>query len=351
MAFNRPKLSDINNRIKADIETRLNTGKLLAASFLGVLATAYAGAVHLLHGHIEWATRQLFPDTAEAEFLARWASIWGVERTPATYSTGNVTFTGSNGTVLPAGVRLKRADGSFYLTTAGGTVSSGTLTVAVKAVNAGSAGDSIAASSLELVNSIAGIDTSAVVAAGGITGGEDSESDASLRSRVLDRIQQPPHGGAEFDYIKWAKEVNGVTRAWAYPLAMGVGTVTVTFVLDNETDIIPDSTKVAEVQSYIDAPSRAPVTADVTVFAPTAVPIDFEITLSPDTSEVRANVEESLKDLLRREAEPSGTILISKIREAVSVAAGENDNTVTAPAANVTHATGEIATFGSITWG
>ena len=43
-------------------------------------------------------------------------------------------------------------------------------------------------------------------------------------------------------------------------------------------------------------------------------------------------------------------ILISKIREAVSVAAGETDNTVTVPAADVTHTAGQIATFGTITW-
>jgi len=350
MAFNRPKLSDINSRIKADIETRLNTGKLLAASFLGGMATSYAGAVHSLHGHIVWATRQLFPDTADAENLDRWASIWGVERTPATFSVGNVTFTGSNGTIVPTGVRLKRSDGAFYLTTASGTIVAGVVTIAVKAVNAGAAGDMDAGVSLELVNSIAGIDTTATTAAGGLTNGEDSESDASLRVRVLDRIQQPPHGGAQFDYVTWAKEVNGVTRAWAYPLAMGAGTVTVTFVLDNEDDIIPDSAKVAEVQAYIDDPIRKPVTAEVTVFAPTPVELDFTIQLSPDSAEVRANVEESLRDLLRREAEPGATILISKIREAVSVAAGENDNTVTSPSANVTHAAGEIAIFGAITW-
>jgi len=350
MPFARPTLSNIVSRIKGDIETRLSTGKLTPMSFLSIIATALAGAVHLLHGHIAWATRQLFPDTAEDEFLVRWASIWGIEKTAAVYAIGDITVTGTNGTVILTGTRFKRSDGAFYTSTESATIAGGTASFAVKAVNAGTTGNAEAGTSLSLVNSQSGVNSDAVVAAGGITNGEDSETDESLRSRLIDRIQQPPHGGALFDYVKWAKEVNGVTRAWAYPLAMGAGTVSLTFVMDEEEDIIPDAGKVEEVQDYIDAPTRRPVTAAVTVFAPTAVPLDFEITLSPNTSEVQESVEESLKELLKRDAEPGGTILISRIREAVSVAAGEADNIVSEPAANVAHDTGEIAVFGEITW-
>lgn len=350
MPFARPTLSNIISRIKADIETRLSTGKLTPRSFLSIIATAIAGAAHLLHGHIAWAIKQLFPDTAEKEYLARWASIWGIDKTAASFASGYITVNGANGTLVPSGLRFKRADGVFYITTESATISAGTATIEVQAINAGLSGNAEAGTSLTLVNSLSGLNTAAVVAAGGITNGADSESDESLRARLLDRIQQPPHGGAKFDYEKWAKEVNGVTRAWAYPLAMGPGTVTLTFVMDGETDIIPDAGKVEEVQDYIDDPHRRPVTAALTVFAPTAVPLDFEISISPDTAEVRAAVEESLRELLKRDAEPSGTILISRIREAVSVASGESDNTVISPTANVTHGAGEIATFGEITW-
>lgn len=348
MSFLRPALAEIVARIESDIETRLNTGRLLAQSFLAIMARAYAGAVHLLYFYISWAVLQLFPDTAEAEFMTRWAAIWGVARTPATFADGDVTFTGVNGTLVPEGVRLKRSDGAFFLTTESGTISGGQVSLAVQAVNAGTAGNTAAAGVLVLVNSISGVNTNAVAAAGGITGGLDAESDESLRVRLLDRIQQPPHGGALFDYVKWAKEITGVTRAWAE--STFEGTVTVRFVMDGLSNIIPDSGKVAEVQAYIDSPYRRPATADVTVVAPTAVPLNFTIDLNPDTADIRAAVTESLKDLIRRTAEPGGTILISKIREAVSVAAGENDNIVTVPASNVTHTAGQIATMGTITW-
>lgn len=350
MAWNRPSLPEIVSRILSDVETRLATGKLLARSFLAIMARAYAGAVHLVYGYIAWAIQQLFPDTAIAEYMTRWASIWGVQRTAATYATGNVIFTGVNGTVVPEGTRLKRSDGAFFLTTASGAVTGGSVTIAVKAVNAGSAGNTPGSSAIAMVNAIAGISTGATTDASGLTGGLDSESDESLRAKLIDRIQQAPHGGALFDYVKWAKEVAGVTRAWAYSNPTGLGTVGLTFVMDGLPDNIPDAGKVAEVQAYIDDPSRRPATADLTVYAPIGVPLDFTIEISPDTADVRAAVEESLRDLLRRTAEPGGTILLSKIREAVSVAAGENDNSVTVPSADVTHTTGQIATFGVITW-
>ncbi len=86
------------------------------------------------------------------------------------------------------------------------------------------------------------------------------------------------------------------------------------------TDGIPSAATAAAVKTYIDA--RRPVAA----------------------------VAASLADLIRRQAEPGGTLLISHIREAISTAAGEHDHELISPAADVTHATGHIAVMGRITW-
>ncbi|HEU4708293.1 MAG TPA: baseplate J/gp47 family protein, partial [Methylophilaceae bacterium] len=210
------------------------------------------------------------------------------------------------------------------------------------------AGNEDAGSTLSLSSPITGLNSDATVGVDGLSGGTDQEDDASLRARLISRIQQPPHGGAKFDYETWAKEVAGVTRAWVYPNELGLGTVVVRFVRDDDASIIPDAGEVTTVQDYIDA--RRPVTADVTVVAPTAVPLDFTIELTPNTSTVKAAVQAELEDLLKREAEPGGTILLSHIREAISIAAGEENYTMSSPSADVTHSTGEIATMGTITW-
>ena len=349
MPWIRPTLKELTDRIEDDLTSRLTgNSTLLRRSVLAVFSRVWAGASHLMHGFLEWVSRQVFPDSAEAEFLSRWASIWGVERKAADYASGLVTFTGNDGAVIPAGAQLQRSDAVLFTTRADGTISNGTVDISVEADEAGEAGDTEAGVTLTLLSPIAEVNSSAVVATGGITNGEDEEIDDRLRVRLISRIQQPPHGGADFDYKEWALEIAGVTRAWVYPMHYGPGSVGVTFVLDGESNIIPDAAKVAEVQAYIEA--ERPVTAEVYVFAPTAVPLDLEISVTPNTSAVQAAVRAQLEDLIRREAEPGGTILLSHINEAISIAAGETDHTLISPTTDVTHSTGEIAVMGAVTW-
>lgn len=350
MPFDRPTLTDLIDRAAADIESRLPGGDArLRRSNLSVLARVHSGAVHGLYGYLSWLALQLMPDTAELEHMDRWADIWGVTRKPATAAEGNVTLAGTNTSVISAGTTLQRSDGAQFTVDADATITGGTATAAVTAVVPGASGNTAASATLTIVSPIAGVNSIATVAAGGIAGGADSESDDALRARLLDRIQEPPHGGADFDYVKWALEIPGVTRAWCFPLEMGLGTVTVRFVRDEDVSIIPDAGEVAAAQAHIDA--LRPVTADVYVVAPSAVPLNLTISgLSPSSTTVRDAIAAELADLLRREAVPGGTILLSHLREAISIAAGEYNHTLTTPSADVTHTTGQIAVLGTITW-
>jgi uncharacterized phage protein gp47/JayE len=353
MSFTRPTLTELVTRVGNDFISRLSlVGPILRRSMVYVLSRVVAGAAHLLHGHLEFITLQIFPDTAEAEYMARHGALFGITRTAATYASGNVVFTGTNAVVIPAGTLVRRADdGAEYETDADGTITGGTVTIAVTASEAGEEANADEAATLNLVTPIAGVTSAATVASGGLDGGNDEESDEDLRARVLERMADQPHGGKETDYVAWAKEVAGVTRAWVFPMELGEGTVTVRFVRDDDGDgaaIIPSAGEVTTVQEYID--ELRPVTAAVTVVAPTAVALDLEIALTPDTVAVRDAVEAELADLLRREAEPGGTILLSHIREAISIAEGETDHELIDPVADVTHTTGQIAILGTITW-
>jgi uncharacterized phage protein gp47/JayE len=352
MAFTRPTLEELNTRMQADIESRLTDGnKLLRRSVLKIIATVFAAAVHLLYGFLNWVYKQSFPDTAEGENLERWANIWGITRIPAEFSQGNVTFTGDNGTDIPASTEIQLSNGTVYTTDALGTIAAGTVTIAVTASVAGPDSDAEAATAISLSSPISGVTSQGVVATGGLTGGLVEESDEDLLTRLLARIQNAPHGGNEADYVAWAKEVAGVTRAWVLPAYLGLGTVGVTFVRDNDTgSIIPSAGEVSDVQDYIDDPSRRPVTADVTVFAPTAVPLNFTINVTPGTAAVKAAVEAELEDLILREAEPGGTILLTHIEEAISLAAGETDHILTVPSGDVTVTSTQLSTMGVITW-
>mgnify|MGYP001301442666 CR=1 FL=1 len=349
MPFNRPDLTTLIARGAADLESRLpGAAASLRRSVVATLARVHAGVTHGLYGYLDWMAKQIMPDTAEAEHLGRWASTWGISRKVAVAATGTTTVTGTAGSVIPAGTLLQRADGVEYTSDAEVVLVATTASVAVTASLAGVDSNADLGVALTLVSPIAGVQSQAMVASPGLTGGTDTETDDSLRARLIARIRTPPHGGNEQDYLAWMLEVAGVTRAWVYPEHLGIGTVGLTFVCDALDPVIPDAATVTAVQAHID--EVRPVTAQVTVFAPVAVALDCTIQLIPNTTTVQAAVEAELRDLLSREAEPGGTILISHLREAISLAAGETDHALISPVADITHTTGQIATMGTITW-
>jgi uncharacterized phage protein gp47/JayE len=350
MAFNRPSLKDLITRTTADLVSRLElVGVVLRRAFVRELAKVWAGLVHSVHGHLEYLSRQILVNTADGAGLDAHGADYKLPRKAATFAAGEYTFTGTNGTNIPAGTVVQRSDGSEYTVDANAAIAGGTATADVTAVVAGDAGNADAGVVMNLAQPIVGVDSSGTVAAGGLTGGTDTESDDDYRARIIERKSNTPQGGAAHDYVQWAQEIAGVTRVWVYPLEDGPGTVTVRFVRDNDSgSIIPDAGEVTAVQDHID--DLKPVTADVTVEAPTAVALNFTIEITPDTTEVRAAVEASLRDMILRDSEPGGTILLSHIREAISVAAGEHDYALTAPVANVTHTTSQLCVFGAITW-
>jgi len=349
MPFSRPTLPELIDRVTTDISGRVTgvQSAVLRRSLLGILARSEAGAVHMLYGFLEWAARQAIIDTAEKEYLERWAAIWKVFRKAADYATGAALLSGAAGSSVPAGTILQRQDGVQYRVLAEGVFTGSTLQPTVVAIEAGAAGDAPAGTPLFLLSPVAGV-LSTGSAATDIEGGLDVETDPQLLSRLLKRIRQPPHGGASADYELWALEVPGVTRVWVYPLQMGAGTVTVLFVCDGETSIIPTPAKVAEVQDFIDA--RCPVTAEVYVVAPVADPLNMTVKLSPNTAAVQAAVRAEVADLIVRDAKPGDPILISRLREAVSIAAGESDNAIVNPTADIPHAAGHMAVPGTITF-
>jgi uncharacterized phage protein gp47/JayE len=166
-------------------------------------------------------------------------------------------------------------------------------------------------------------------------------------------LREPPEGGADQDYIAWARQVAGVTRAWVYRNELGRGTVVVRFVRDNDPSIFPDAGEVAAVQAKLAA--ERPTTAEVTAVAPTSLAVAFTIHIVPDNADTRTAVTAELTDLLARRAEPGdgvarGKVLLSEIRTAIGTAAGVTDYTTAVPAADVVPGLGQLATVGVITW-
>lgn len=362
MSFVRPTLSEIVTRVQADFVSRLNlVGAVLRRSLVYVLSRVIAGASHMLHGHLDWLYRQLFPDTAEDAALVRQAAIFGMTKTAPTFAVGGASITGTPASEVPAGTILVRSDGAEYVTVLSYTgvtyePSSATLDIDGEgillfvALLAGADYTVEAGQVLSFQSPIAGVDSSATVIESAIDG-TDEETTEALRTRFLERLAEPPMGGTSADYVAWAKTVPGVTRVWPSPLELGPGTVVVRFVRDNDgtgADIIPSVGEVGEVQAALD--ELAPVHATVTAHAPEDAPIAFTIGVTPNTTAVKDAVEAELTDLLLRVAEPGGTVLLSAIRTAIGTAPGLTDYTLTTPAADVTSTANQLRSVGTITW-
>lgn len=348
MPFARPTPQAIRDRLAAEVAAALpGSDPRLRRSVEEILVRVVAVASHELHGHLAWAARQILPDSAEAELLDRHAGIWGISRRAAAAARGPVTITGTIGAVLPAGAEMRRADDASFTLDADVTIGSGgSAAGAVTAAIAGAAGNTAAASTLTLVAPAPGIAAAVTVAAGGIAAGADIEADAALRARVLARIQAPPAGGNAPDYVAWAQAVPGVGRVFVHPLQYGAGTVAV--LLLTAAGGIPATPLLDAVAAAIEA--ERPVTAQVTVLAPTALTVDLSIEIEPDTVAARAAVLAATGAFFAAEASPGQPLRLSRLSGAISAAAGEVWHRITIPVGDVVPSWGQLPVLGTVTW-
>jgi len=342
MAFQIPTLQTIIDRVKGDLSSRLgNSNSLIKGSLANVLAYVLAGAVWGVYQYQSWIADQVMPDTAEGEYLARWARIWGKLRTAATKADGTIIVTAVAGASLADEAVLQRNDRVEYIVTGGpyAWAVSGNQDVTVEAVEAGDAGNYTYSSDayLELVSAPAGVVAKCplgpIASPAGLTGGTDEETDASLLQRVLLRIQNPPQGGAVGDYEQWTQDaLSTVENVWVHTPDDGLpdGEVDIRFtVTGTGTDLIPDGPTVTEVSDYVTSTTRKPVTANVTVAAPVGHAVTLTITLvkepDADLADVKAAILAELESMFADQADVSiagSTLPNSYLLDAIGNATG-----------------------------
>lgn len=355
MPWTTPALRQVREMVRDDITSALSGVSMVGNSVLRVMSDANAGLAHLTLRYIDWLARQLMPDTAEVEWLDRHGDIWLTNadgttgRKVAAFARGTVTMTGKWNTVVPAGTRLTSAT-TEYETQNQINLGEGPTNVNVIALDGGADGNLPAGEELNLVNSIVNVDSTATVVA--LDGGTDEETDDDLRTRVLLRIRNPPMGGDQMDYVEWTLAVSGVTRAWCNPLEMGIGTVTVRFMMDElraSDGGLPNSADILAVTTYLNT-VRPVAVKDFFVLAPVPQGINFTISdLEADNAATRAAIDASVRSMLMQRAEPGQTIYRSWLDEAISEAPGVDHYELTFDDAVMASA-GNIAVMGTITY-
>jgi uncharacterized phage protein gp47/JayE len=359
-------LTELQSQAVNDIAAALPTGTPLHNSILRILAMAQAGFAHSHYGFLDWIAHQSVPFTATGEFLEAWAALKGVLRSPAAVAQGSATFQGLAGTTIALGTSVQRGDGVTYVTTEEAVVAiSGFISVALEAVEAGKSGNAGAGTTLVLSNPITGMQNTAT-SVSAITGGSDDEDDDSLRTRMNLRYAAPPQGGSQADYVDWAFQVPGVSRAWALGNGAGPGTVIVYTMFDQAQAAhggFPQGTSGVATLETRDTPATGnqlaianhiyplrPVTAIVYAASPQAQAINVTLTnLSPNTTAVRDGIQAALADLYRREGTPLGsTIYPSDINAAIESVQGINRFTLQSPVAPVDTNVGFLPVTGTL---
>lgn len=238
----------------------------------------------------------MFPAWSYGQYMDYHAASAGLSRRAAAHAMGNITVTGVPGTQIPEGTifcvpAVGDTPAIEYITEELGVVGAaeageeyGTATINIKAVEGGVTGNVAAGTITIMSTKITGV--TAVTNEEAITGGTHEESDDELYERVA--MQEKNTGesfvGCDADYIRWAKEVEGV------------GTVLVDAQYEESHPnwvklIILDSNgqpaqpqKLAEVYEHIMHPGNrsierlAPVGAVLVVTAPEKGDMDIEIT-------------------------------------------------------------------------
>lgn len=350
MTYPIPTLKELINRIGNDVISRRGTDATLRRSDDAVYTRANAGAFNALYGLAQNLSREINILTA-VYTLDDKAGFWlpTDPRREATAATGTISVTGEIGNKIEAGTEFIGAtSGQVYAVVSDVVFDKTDMTVTVEAVEAGAEGNLAAGEMLMIGTPVGTVGMTAT--SGGIYGGTDRETDEHLRERILDRIRNPPLGGGDNDYKRWAKEVPGVTRVWVFPMEMGPGTITIRFMRDGDDNPIPSDTEIKKVYDHIHEVCPVTVQDNLHVVAPVPDYIDLQVAIYPDTDAVKRAVIASMKDFFAREAEPGGTLYLSRLNEAISTATGEYDHTLLVPIKDISMSRGHISMLGKITW-
>lgn len=331
MSFPVPSFVSIRNDLLRDLKSLLLDADVGPDSDFFVRATSVASAIEGLYEHQAWLVKQIFPDTADSEYLALHAQVRGLRYKPAKVAAGKVAMRGVAGSPIASGLVFKLGDAAYTTTEAGALDGTGNAVIAAVANVAGIAGN--VASGVVGTLSAPPIGVVSAITVVEMLGGVDQETDAELLTRLLDLIRRPPAGGNRYDYRRWAMEVPGVSAAYVYPLRRGLGTVDVVI---TSAGALPSQGTIDAVQAHIN--DMRPVTAkDSLVLAPTPRLVDLStaVSLSGLALEAARDQITSAEAAYFNQMEPGEVGYRSRIEAIISGIAGIVDRQVTLPVANV----------------
>ena len=310
------------------------------ASDIGIRLKVLAGELLSAYAELEWTKNQMFPDTATGEYLDRHAFQRGISRQNGIKATGDVEFfipfTRSYDVVVPIGTVISTAgnDPVRFQTTTAATIRAGQTGggAEIEALEPGSNGNVSPRAISVIVTPVSGV--TSVKNDYRTVGGTDSESDDSLRRRILDSFVNISNGTNKEYYRKTALSVDGVTAAGVIPKLRGPGTVDV-FIASS--DGAPTSLLIQTVANKLSGARE--INVDVQVSAMHFVPVDVTMAMKVKSGYGFNAVKSGCEAAIERYFSLVGggeTVYLSDIGEAVAHVEGVENYTFISPFMNDT---------------
>jgi uncharacterized phage protein gp47/JayE len=273
---------------------------------------------HQLLGDLDFLALQLFPDTAEGEYLR---AHWSSRITPlyAIAATGEVLVTGNPDKPVPAGLIFASPAGERYYTEHAYRIGAeGTVVVRVKAQGTGLRTNLAPGQAVSVVSAIpAGMASKAQSTGNGITGGADAETDEEYLVRILLGLRNANRYGKTGDFAAWALDASPeVSSAWEYKNFGVFGAVLVQVINGSALEWVHPVENLEVVSAYI-AEMAPPVL--FTVKTPQIIDLNPTVSLLPseDTNINRATVVTRMKTYLQANARPGIQITAGSLRVAI----------------------------------
>lgn len=332
-------------RLNAEIPTKYNTdeGSVLY-DILAASAIEFEAAYDIVSSQIG---KNLISEASGSDLDKLLAQL-GYTRKNATYADGEVTITGTDGTVIPTGTLVAHGR-VLYETTEEKTVSAGSVAVPIRAKYPGESGNAPA----KTVNYFPVMPENllSVINTEPISGGTDAETDSEYRQRYYYFLDHPVTSGNVYEYEQWAREVDGVGAAKCYGIWNGPGTVKVviaTAAMEPASDEL-----VAAVAAHIE--QQRLIGPTVTVVSAESVTINVAAKLNVDgafsVSAAKETFIEELTAYLKNIGFSGGLIPYTMIGSIIQGLPGVNyysEYTLNGGTENISINEGQIAVIGTV---
>ena len=207
----------ILGRLKTDLQTR-------EGSFTNDIIAAAAEEISEAYHSLDALIPAFYVDETSGPYIDKQAGTVGIVRKAGTKARCGVTFTGADGTAIPAGAVYYTASGLAFYLEAPVTLRDGAGEGTLLAAEPGDAYNIAAGEIVTALRNYSGVSDFTNSAA---DGGADPETDGALLGRYLERMRKPATSGNPWHYQRWAKEVEGIGAARIVSKWNGPGTVKV----------------------------------------------------------------------------------------------------------------------------